>query len=67
MKKSFIRKALTLCLVSAAGLSSTGALATNVTYYYFNDGNGNCGYVSCGPYGCAPVIRFPCPREVSGD
>jgi hypothetical protein len=53
--------------VVAAGflLSPTAALADESwPGYYFNDGNGNCGYVQCGPNGCAILDEYPCPREV---
>jgi len=63
MKKFTIRMA-GLGLAVAAGMTPSVAVAQQYGYYYFNDGNGTCGYISCGPYGCAVVDTFPCPREV---
>lgn len=56
-----------LGLALAAGMAPGAAVAQQYGYYYFNDGNGNCGYISCGPNGCAVVDQFPCPREVGDD
>jgi hypothetical protein len=63
MKSFRTRKIAVLGLALAAALTPAAALADG--YYYFNDGNGNCGYISCGAYGCQVVDTFPCPREVS--
>lgn len=69
MKKSVVRKLALLGLVGAAALSPTASLAQTSGYgiFYFNDGNGTCGYISCGENGCTVIDMFPCPREVSGD
>ncbi|HEX8572572.1 MAG TPA: hypothetical protein VF759_07465 [Allosphingosinicella sp.] len=66
MRKLAFRMAA-LGLAVAAGMAPGIATAQQVGYYYFNDGNGNCGYISCGDYGCVVVDRFPCPREVGDD
>lgn len=58
-------KCFTLGLGLAALVAPTAALAEDI--YYFNDGNGNCGYVSCGAYGCTVIDRFNCPLEVNPD
>ncbi|HYI48853.1 MAG TPA: hypothetical protein VEX35_10355 [Allosphingosinicella sp.] len=68
MKKSIIRISAAAMFVGAA-LAPTAAIAQGGSgwgYFYFNDGAGNCGYISCGAYGCSVVDEFPCPREVSG-
>ena len=66
MKGYIVRKVGILGLVVAAAMTPGVAFA-QYGYYYFNDGAGNCGYISCGPYGCAVVETFPCPREVGDD
>jgi hypothetical protein len=68
MKKSMIRFTALAMFVGAA-LSPTAAIAQGGGgwgYFYFNDGNGTCGWISCGAYGCGVIDTFPCPREVSG-
>ena len=67
MKKSIIRVAALAMFVGAA-LSPAAAIAQGNGWpaYYFNDGAGTCGWIQCGPNGCAIMDMFPCPREVSG-
>lgn len=64
MKMSILRKLTVIGLFAAAAAAPTAAYADGI--YYFNDGNGTCGYISCGPNGCAIIDMFPCPREVGG-
>jgi hypothetical protein len=68
MRKSMLRNFAALGLFAAAAMAPTAVFAQESGYgiWYFNDGQGTCGYVSCGPYGCAVIDTFPCPREVSG-
>ena len=68
MKKSVVRKLAVLGFVGAA-MSPTASLAQSSGYgvFYFNDGNGTCGYISCGENGCTVIDQFPCPREVGDD
>ncbi|MCI1143700.1 hypothetical protein MOP88_17610 [Sphingomonas sp. WKB10] len=48
-----------------AALVSTSALADPVvTYQPFNDGNGTCGTIACGSYGCSVIETHRCPQEV---
>ena len=61
MKRYMNRKLVYLGLTVAAALTPAAAMADT---YWFNDGNGTCGYVSCGPYGCQVLETFPCPKEV---
>lgn len=69
MKKSMFRNFAVLGLFAAAAMTPAAAAAQMSGWgiWYFNDGNGTCGYISCGPNGCAVIDTFPCPREVSGD
>jgi hypothetical protein len=67
MKGYIVRKLAVAGLVVAAAMTPTVGLAQYQYGYYFNDGNGNCGYVECGPYGCVVLASWVCPREVSGD
>lgn len=68
MKGISFRKLVVLGLFAASAVAPTAALAqSNWGIFYFNDGNGTCGYISCGANGCAVIDMFPCPREVSGD
>lgn len=65
MSKSKILKSLALSASAFAGLSSTAVTAED--YYTYNDGNGTCGILACGAYGCALIYTYPCPREVNGE
>lgn len=65
MKKSVIRM-LGGAAVLFASMGPAVAWAED-GYYYVNLGNGVCGMVSCGAYGCALIDTFPCPNEVSPD
>lgn len=73
MKSKIMRAVFGIALSAGAVLSPTVASAdynpmpSGSGYYFFNDGNGNCGIVACGSYGCAVIDRFPCPNEVSGN
>lgn len=62
MKGYMIRKLTVVALTVGAALTPAVALADTITY--FNDGNGTCGYVDCGAYGCQVIDTFPCPREL---
>jgi hypothetical protein len=62
--KNLIRITAALGFIYAG---ATPSLAFAETIKYFNDGAGNCGYVSCGANGCAVIDMFPCPKEVSDD
>jgi hypothetical protein len=66
MKRSIIRKFAVLALAVAAATAPTAAFAEEWGIWYFNDGNGTCGYISCGENGCTVIDTFPCPREVGG-
>ena len=71
MKKSIIRVSAALAMVVGTVLTPTVASAqygctSQCGYFYFNDGAGTCGYVSCSQYGCGVIDTFPCPNEVSG-
>lgn len=63
MKRSIIRGVLGIALVTAAGIVPASAYADEIRE--FNDGNGNCGLMSCGAYGCQVIERHYCPDEVS--
>jgi hypothetical protein len=67
--RKFAMRLAGLGLVAAAGIAPGVALADppQPGIYYFNDGNGTCGYISCGENGCTVIDTFPCPREVSPD
>ena len=70
MKGYMIRKIAVMGLVVAGMLSPVAAEAADFSswgMFYFNDGSGTCGYVSCGENGCITIDTFPCPREVSGE
>lgn len=57
-------------LFALAALTPTAAMADEdppTGWYYFNDGNGTCGYAQQTPYGWQVIMTFPCPREVGGD
>jgi hypothetical protein len=58
------RKLAVLSIFVGTAIAPTAALADP---YYFNDGAGTCGWIDCGPNGCAILISYPCPREVGGD
>lgn len=69
MKKSIIRVSAALAMVVGTALVPAAASAQGGSgwgYFYFNDGAGTCGYISCGAYGCGVIDTFPCPNEVSG-
>ena len=71
MKKSMFRNFAALGLFAVATMTPTAILAQSSDpsgwgLWYFNDGQGTCGYISCGPNGCSVIDMFPCPREVSG-
>ena len=65
MKSSMLRKAAVIGAFVAATVMPTAAFADE-GYYYFNDGQGTCGYMQETPYGWQVIMTFPCPREVSG-
>lgn len=69
MKRFTIRRSIIAGLAAMAALVPTAAFAQMSGWglWYFNDGAGTCGYISCGPNGCSVIDTFPCPREVSGD
>jgi hypothetical protein len=69
MAKSIFRKIVVAGIALGALGGPTAAYAEWGQQWVepFNDGNGTCGYLSCGPHGCTPLIIFPCPREVRGD
>ena len=70
MKNAMLRSVFAAGIFAAAALAPTVAVAQDTSswgIYYFNDGNGTCGYVSCGENGCSVIDTFPCPREVSPD
>jgi hypothetical protein len=69
MKKYNLRSFVSLGLVAAALVTPTLAFAGDdppVGIFYFNDGNGTCGYYQETPYGPQVIDTFPCPREVGG-
>jgi hypothetical protein len=68
MKAFTFRKAAILGLAAFAAMTPVAASAQMSGWgiFYFNDGQGTCGYVSCGENGCSVIDTFPCPREVSG-
>ena len=63
-----MRKRTIFAMVPALlfGLSVPAAsFADGYTYtYQFNDGEGNCGIIGCGPNGCTVIEHHYCPREV---
>ena len=62
-----LRKFAALGLAAAAfAMPATAFADPPYGYYYFNDGNGTCGYMQETPYGWQVVMTFVCPREVSG-
>jgi hypothetical protein len=65
MSKPKIVKSIVLAVSAFAGLSSTAAIAED--YYTYNDGNGTCGILACGAYGCVLIYTYPCPLEVNGE
>jgi hypothetical protein len=67
MTGSVVRKLSILGAFVAAAVAPTASFADPEGWYYFNDGQGNCGYVECGAYGCQVIDTFPCPREVGGN
>ena len=67
MKSSMLRRVAALSVLAAAAIAPTAAFADPPGIYYFNDGNGTCGYYQITPYGVQVIDTFPCPREVSGD
>lgn len=67
MKGYIVRKLGVLGLVAAAALAPTAALAQASGPFYFNDGNGTCGYILCGSNGCAVIESWACPREMGDD
>lgn len=67
MKGYIVRKFGVLGLTIAAAMAPAAALAQQTGGYYFNDGNGNCGYVECGSNGCVVIERWACPREMGDD
>lgn len=68
-----LRNFASLAFVAAALALPGTAMADDIPpppgagYYYFNDGQGGCGYAQETPYGWQVVMTFPCPREVSGN
>ena len=71
MKRPRLRNFASLALVVAAFVAPTTAFADDppdpgTGYYYFNDGQGTCGYMQETPYGWQVIMTFPCPREVGG-
>lgn len=69
MKKTMVRNFAAVGLFVAAAMMPTAASAQMSGWglWYFNDGNGTCGYIHCGENGCSVIDMFPCPREVGGD
>ena len=69
--ESMMKNALKLVLgapILIMGLAPTLAVADPVpTYQTFNDGNGTCGTIACGAYGCSVIETHRCPREVNPD
>ena len=65
MRSFMIRKFAVFGLVVAGALTPAAALAD--TLVWFNDGNGYCGYMSCGANGCQVIDIEYCPDEVSGN
>lgn len=61
-----IRLGKAAVVAATIALAPTAALADESwPGWYYNDGNGNCGYVQCGPNGCSVIDQFPCPNEVN--
>ena len=60
MKKAPIRALLAVVFLTAT-VVPTAAWADELIP--FNDGNGNCGTISCGDFGCFVVETHPCPDE----
>jgi hypothetical protein len=66
--RTMLRNFAAVGLFAVAAMSPTAVSAqSGWGAWYFNDGAGTCGWVSCGPNGCSVISSFPCPREVSGD
>ena len=66
MKGSMLRKFVAVSIFAAAAVAPTVAFADDYGIYFFNDGNGTCGYYQVTPYGTQIIDTFPCQREVGG-